>query len=66
MTVLVYVIQYKDGKKTKWLPESYHFTVANEVCKTLAKQGKKPIMFKVNTTITELFNLGPVSHVSVA
>lgn len=62
--VFVYVIRYREGEQEKWLPESYHFTIAREVCRSLAKRGKKPVMFKVDTTIAELLQLGSVSRVS--
>lgn len=60
--VLIYCVKYREENKELYLPEAYHFALANEICKQLAVKGMRPTLLRTRVVPDQLFKLGKVKR----
>lgn len=46
--VNVFLIRFEQAGKRVWMRQSYDFKLANTICRQLAKEGRKPVMFRAS------------------
>lgn len=57
--VKIYLVRFVDDGGVLWMRQSYDFALANAICKRLATQGKKPVLFKVCVCPASLVSSNP-------